>query len=291
MGMPSADKTIRTAHANIAVRETSGTGLPVVMIHGNSCSKEVFINQMNGPLGETHRMIAFDLPGHGASSDAFEPRRTYSMAGYSDMVMELLGKLGVDKAVVVGWSLGGFIALELIPRFDGLVGLMIVGTPPVHPTPESLIGGYRPHPAVGLIGQEVLSEQDQDMFAQTIYGPALTPQLRDAIRRTDGRSRRIVMETAFDGSSSDQRALAENAGVPIAIVNGADDPIINVDYIQSLTYATLWQNHCYSFRGVGHASFLTHPQLFNPIFEQFVRDMAASSKGRKPVVTSKASVA
>lgn len=289
--MPSAEKTIETAHARIAVRETSGAGLPVVMIHGNSCCKEVFASQMDGPLGEAHRMIAFDLPGHGASSDAYDPRRSYSMAGYSDMVMELLGRLGVDKAVVFGWSLGGFIALELIPRFDGLVGLMIAGTPPVHPTPESLIGGYRMHPAVALIGQEVLSEQDQDMFAETIYGPALTPHFRQALRRTDGVSRRVVMETAFDGSSSDQRALAEKAGVPIAIVNGAEDPIINVDYVQSLTYATLWQNHCYAFRGAGHASFLTHPQLFNPIFEQFVKDMAASSKGRMPVAASKVSVA
>ncbi|MCW5714602.1 MAG: alpha/beta hydrolase [Bauldia sp.] len=249
--------------------------MPVVLIHGNSCSKDVFSAQLESAAGDAYRMIAFDLPGHGESSDPTDPQRTYSMNGLADMTMEVLQALGVDRAVVYGWSLGGHIALELVPRFPGLIGFMLTATPPVHPTPESLMGGYRPHPMVPLIGQENLSDAELAMFAETVFGPAINDTLRAAVRRADGRARRMVLETAFDGRSSDQRAIAENAGVPIALVNGENDPIINVDYIGSLNYATLWEKHCFVLRGEGHAPFLTNPKLFNPIFERFLKDMAA----------------
>lgn len=267
--------TIQTSHAEIAVTETSGTGMPVVLIHGNSCSKEVFTGLLESAAGETYRMIAFDLPGHGASSDAKDPERTYSMSGLADMTMEVLQGLGVERAVVYGWSLGGHIALELVPRFPGLVGLMLTATPACHATPESLFGAYRPHPMVPLIAKQDLSEAELELFATTVYGPALDDEKMAALRRADGRARRIVIETAFDGRSSDQRAIAENAGVPIAFVNGEKDPIIDIDYIGSLTYQTLWEKHCFVLRGEGHAPFLTNPKLFTPIFDRFLKDMAA----------------
>jgi pimeloyl-ACP methyl ester carboxylesterase len=43
---------------------------------------------------------------------------------------EFLALIGVDRAVVFGWSLGGHIGLEMVSRFPGMLGLMITGTPP-----------------------------------------------------------------------------------------------------------------------------------------------------------------
>ena len=283
-------QTVQTSQADIAVVETAGRGLPVVFIHGNSSCKEVFAHQMDGPLGDVYRMIAFDLPGHGESTDAFDPRATYSMPGYADTTMEVLDQLGVQRAVIVGWSLGGHIGLELVPRFHGLVGLMIAGVPPVHATPESFMGGFRPHPMLPLIGKPELSDDEAEIFAAGAYGKAASPALRNALRRTDGRARGMLFETVFDGRTSDQQASAEKAGVPIAIVNGADDPIVNVEYIGSLTYATLWEKHCFALRGEGHSPFLTSPQIFNPILERFLRDMAALA-AKKPVGRSKVAAA
>jgi pimeloyl-ACP methyl ester carboxylesterase len=283
-------KTLTTSHADISVNETAGTGVPVVMIHGNSGSKEVFNDLMNGPLGEVHRMIAFDLPGHGASSDAHDPSRTYSMPGYAEMTMEVLDKLNVPQSVVFGWSLGGHIAMELLPRYSGMIGLMIEAAPPVHPTPESFQQGFRQHPVVPLIFQENLSDEEAELFIANIYGNAAKPAWRDALNRTDGRARRMLFETLFDGRTSDQQTLAETTKVPLAIVNGADDPIINTDFIGGLTYASLWEKHCFVLRGEGHAAFLTAPEVFNPIFERFVGDMAKQAQ-RRPKSTSKAEAA
>ena len=274
--------TLKTSHADISVTETSGKGLPVLLIHGNSSCKEVFAKQLGSPMAETYRMIAFDLPGHGASSDAYNPSETYSMKGYADVVLEVMRGLDVTQAVIFGWSLGGHIAIELLPQFSGLVGLMISGAPPVQPTGEGMQAGFKAHPMVGLIGKGDLTEEEVSIFSDGAYGPAATPTFEAALRRTDGRARTMMFEGLFNGKTSDQRELVVSSKVPVAIVNGENDPIINTDYVGGLDYASLWDKHCFVFRGEGHAPFLTNPEVFNPIFDRFLKDMAALAERRPP---------
>jgi pimeloyl-ACP methyl ester carboxylesterase len=69
---------------------------------------------LQGPLAENHRLIAFDLPGHGQSSNAPHPARSYTLPGLADACVELLEKLGVTEAIAFGWSLGGHIGIEMV---------------------------------------------------------------------------------------------------------------------------------------------------------------------------------
>ena len=274
------NRTLNTSHADIAVTETDGAGLPLVMIHGNSSCKEVFANQLNSAMGETYRMIAFDLPGHGASSDARDPEKTYSMPGYAELTIEVMHELDVDRAVVFGWSLGGHIGIELLPRFPGVVGLMIAGAPPVTPTPEGFQEGFKPDPLLALIGKEDLTDEEVELFATGIYGAGKTPALTDALRRTDGRARSQLFATLFDGRTSDQRTVAEKSPAPLAVINGENDPIINTDFVGSLSYENQWEKHCFVLRNQGHAAFLNDPDVFNPYLERFAADMSQVAKRR-----------
>ncbi len=99
-------------------------------------------------MAAKHRFIAFDLPGNGQSSDAIDPRRSYALPGLADAVIELLHKLGVEEAIVFGWSLGGHIGMEMIPRFPGMRGLMICGAPPVGH--DQMPQGFRKSPHLAL---------------------------------------------------------------------------------------------------------------------------------------------
>ena len=98
--------TIITSHGSLAVEESSQGDIPVLLIHGNSSCRGVFRHQLQGRLAQNHRLIAFDLPGHGQSSNAPDPTQSYTRPGLADAAVELLEKLGVTEAIVFGWSLG-----------------------------------------------------------------------------------------------------------------------------------------------------------------------------------------
>jgi len=61
--------------------------------------------------------------------------------------------------------------------------------------------------------------------------------------------------------------------VPLAVVNGAADTIINLDYIDGLDYANLWRGRCHRLAGLGHAPFWQMPELFNPLLRAFLADL------------------
>lgn len=87
-----------------------GSGPPLLFVHGLSGCWQNWLEQLPA-FAATHRVIAVDLPGFGASE---LPVREISMAGYARFLDELLEALGVAEPVaVVGNSMGGFVAAEL----------------------------------------------------------------------------------------------------------------------------------------------------------------------------------
>lgn len=274
-------QTIHTSRADIAVHTSAGTGLPLILLHGNSSCKEVFARQMEGSVGEAYNLVAIDLPGHGASSDAFDPAATYSISGYAESVLEVIAALGIKRAAIYGWSLGGHVALDLIPRFAGLAGVMISGTPPIRPTLESFQAGFKPEPVAALFGQETLGGAEMDAFARAVYGSADSAAFRAALARTDGRARRMMIESIFNGQTADQRQIVETSDIPVAIVDGAHDPFVNLDYVAGLSIPSLWESHCFILRGAAHAPFLTHADRFDPILARFAADVAKRTARRR----------
>lgn len=273
--MPVSSYVLPTSHASIAVSESGGSGPPVLLIHGNSSCKEIFRNQLDGPIGRRRRLIAIDLPGHGRSSDARNPRRSYSMPGYADMAVEVLDILGVNRFAVLGWSLGGHIGLEMFQRHAGMTGLLATGTPPVPLSMEGMRRGFYLGDHMGLVAQETFSEAEAIAFADATAGPKAPyePFLLDAVRRCDGRARALMIGAVLAGWGTDQLRLAETLDRPLAIVSGADEPFINNDYLQSIRYANLWDGRVHVLPGLGHAVFWEAPQVFDPLFARFLDDV------------------
>jgi pimeloyl-ACP methyl ester carboxylesterase len=270
--MSIRQQEIETSHARIMVRESGGTGCPVLFIHGNSSSGAVFRNQFDGEIGKTYRMISFDLPGHGDSSDAYDPERSYSMPGYADAMTETLGLMGIDKAVVFGWSLGGHIGLEMIERFPGMLGLMITGTPPVAADEVSL--GFKPSPHMGLAAKETFTAEDVENYARSTCGEPFEPFLLDIVGRTDGRARLMMFESFVGGKGGNQREIAAHASVPIAVVNGRDEPFVDVDFVSRVKFGNLWQGKTFVIENSGHAPFWDRPAEFDDYLLRFIRDVA-----------------
>jgi pimeloyl-ACP methyl ester carboxylesterase len=109
--------------------ETHGAGRPLILLHGGLGSGEMF-----GPvlpaLAERHRVIAVDLQGHGRTADIDRPVDVRLMA---DDIAALIDHLGLDKPDLVGYSLGGGVALHTAAKYPALVGRLVVVSANIRP--------------------------------------------------------------------------------------------------------------------------------------------------------------
>jgi len=113
----------------------SGTGYPVILLHGYLESSEVW-NGFEKRLAGSFRVISVDLPGHG-HSDIFGEAHT--MEFMADVIKDLLDKLNIKKVFMTGHSLGGYVALAFLELYPGyLSGYCLFHSQPFADTPEAL---------------------------------------------------------------------------------------------------------------------------------------------------------
>jgi len=262
---------IETSHGWIAVNDMPGGGTPLLMIHANSGCKEMFLFQ-NQALAGTRRLLSVDLPGHGASSDAIDPRRTYCFGGYAEAIAEVLAKLDVERLAILGHSLGGHIALDLVSRLKAVAGVMIFGTPPIPPGPEGAQLGFLANPEMAYTGNSTLTDEQIEGVVALALGPGAERDVfyTSAVRRTDGIARQYMVDAVLAGTQVDQQELVATTPVPLAIINGADDPVINLDYIDSLTYRNLWTPRPLRLTGAGHGPHWQRHEQFNELLRGFL---------------------
>ncbi|WP_406042230.1 alpha/beta hydrolase [Micromonospora sp. NBC_00898] len=106
--------------------EISGSGRPLVLLHGGYGAVEMFAPILPA-LAARRRVVAVDLQGHGRTADVDRPLRFESMA---DDIAELLRHLDLPEADVLGYSLGGGVALRTAIQHPGLARrLVLVSTP------------------------------------------------------------------------------------------------------------------------------------------------------------------
>jgi pimeloyl-ACP methyl ester carboxylesterase len=100
-------------HGHRAVYRTVGSGPTVVLIHGminSSRHWQVVAEKLSG----SYRVVAPDLIGHG---DAATPRGDYSLGAHAASIRDLLTTIGVERATIVGHSLGGGVAMQFFYQF------------------------------------------------------------------------------------------------------------------------------------------------------------------------------
>jgi pimeloyl-ACP methyl ester carboxylesterase len=272
---------IDTNHGNIAYVQSREDGPPILMIHGNSSCKDAFAGQLAAPELGRYRIVAIDLPGHGASDDAPRAEIDYTFEGYADMAGEVMRSLGLTMPVLFGWSLGGHVALEMVGRGYAVSGCMISGTPPIAPVIESLMAGFNIDPAAeNLTGKRDFTDADVVAYAThtSAVDGVVDPHLLAMVRRTDGRAREIMFGSVVAGMPLDERNIVETTQVPMAVVNGAGDPFIRADYFDSLKWSTLWARGVVRLDGAGHAPFLQRPAEFNALLKLFADSVEARTE-------------
>src|SRR5262245_42077284 len=109
------------------VRELPGPAgsLPVVLLHGWTLTADLNFSEVYLPLSARHRVIAPDIRNHGRAVRAGE----FLAADATDDVIALLDELGIEKAILAGYSMGGVIAADAVSRYPNrIAGTVISGS-------------------------------------------------------------------------------------------------------------------------------------------------------------------
>lgn len=259
-------------HRRAYVRAGSGPALLLLHGIGNNCQTWA---RVIGRLAETHTVIAPDLLGHG---DSDKPRGDYSIAAYANGMRDLLSVLDIEKATVVGHSLGGGIALQFAYQFpERCERLVLVGSGGLGP---ELSAGLRAATLPGAelvltaltgvsgplrMGFQALDRIGRVTGAQRVRdlaeaGEALLALKDVEARRAFLRTLRGVADARGQAVTALDRIYLANA-VPMLVIWGSRDPIVPA--LHAETVRTLVPTaRVEVFPGAGHWPHMDAPQRF-----------------------------
>jgi len=195
----------------------SGAGEPVVLIHGFSATLEMW-DPIRAELAKRYRVIALDCRGHGRSGKPHEPV-AYGIEMVNDVV-RLLDHLHIQRAHVVGYSMGGSIALKLLETHPDRLRSVASGAS----------AGFRPGEELWdsvlvkrLVAGEPLS---QAMIESAPPGtPVPSPEQRAMMSRMDSvqDSRALGAQRLGNPGLYVDYARFKNSRVPVLLLVGAND--------------------------------------------------------------------
>jgi pimeloyl-ACP methyl ester carboxylesterase len=157
--------------------ETHGAGRPMVLLHGGLGSGEMF-----GPilpaLAERHQVIVVDLQGHGRTADIDRPLDVRLMA---DDIAALIDHLGLDRPDLVGYSLGGGVALQTAAKYPAKVRRLVAAS--VNIRPDAIYPEIRAQQGqVSAAAAEFMKETPMyELYQRVAPRPEDFPRLLDKI--------------------------------------------------------------------------------------------------------------
>jgi pimeloyl-ACP methyl ester carboxylesterase len=242
----------------------------VIFVHGNSSSARTWLPLLDGSFGGQFRCLALDLPGHGQSEPARD-QASYSLPGYAAVLAGFAKALGAADAVVVGWSLGGHIALEAAPAMPESAGFLIFGTPPVGSAAQ-LAEAFLPNPAMNVGFTASVTEAEATAYAASFTAPGSAlpaSTFVPDILATDGAARAGLLASIGEGRFADEVAIAAGLSQPLAILHGAGEQLVSLDYLRGLTIPALWRGEVQLIPGAGHAPHQEVPRQFAALLTDF----------------------
>lgn len=261
-----------------------GAGRPVLLIHGFPLSRRLWAPQQ-AELSARWRVIAPDLRGHGASP---APGGTYTMAHHAADIIALLERAQTGPVALVGLSIGGYIAFELLRRRPDWVGALVLACtraeaddPAGRERRRTLaqlaskrgLGSFAEVFLPGLLSQASMQERP-DLAAQV--RPDLAAQVRDDLV---AQVREMILGASVAGvvgsllgmaERPDSTALLRGIRVPTLIVAGRDDRAIPPAAAETL-HRSIPGARLVTLAG-GHLPNLESPAEFNRELVHFLHE-------------------
>lgn len=259
---------INVAGTKLAYTDSGGSGAPVLALHAFPLSSAMWEGQIEA-LGDRFRFIAPDLTGFGAS-DAPEGRDLYSMENWAIQVEALLDELGLDKVVLLGLSMGGYLAFELLrrnaARFSALV---LADTKSEADPPEGVEKRSKQQEMVESGGRDDLI----GALTGALLGGSTTENKPDVVEKV-----RVLMDNppaGFVGALEAMKKRPDSTdeltriGVPTLIIVGENDAVTPPEAARAM-HERIGGSQLVVIPDVGHLSNLEAPEAFNGALAEFL---------------------
>ncbi|MFC6996088.1 alpha/beta fold hydrolase [Rufibacter roseus] len=226
----------------------SGTGPAIVFLHGFCESKDLWA-EFAKPLAKQFRLVALDLPGHGESPAP----EGFSMEAQAEQVYLTLQQLQVEKFLLVGHSMGGYVALAFAEKYPELLrGLCLFHSTALPDSPEKKENRLKTI--------EFVQKHGVEKFMDSFVAPLFAPANRDACQKAIQKMQDIGKATppkTIEGclqamrNRPDRIQVLKEIRVPVFFIAGKEDPAVPLE-------ATLQQCHlpensmAYFIGEVGH---------------------------------------
>lgn len=244
-----------------------GAGEPVVLLHAFPLNGGMFEPQMEA-LREERRVVAPDYPGFGRS-----PRTPAhpDMRYYAGAVRDLYDRLGIERAVLGGVSMGGYVAFECLRMFpERISGLVLANT---RPEPDSEEMRENRRAMARRVAEEGVGVLIELQMRRLLAGTTLQNN-----RAVVERVKAMILECSPDGvvaalsamrGRPDSSPLLEKITVPTLVIGGEQDAISSPEEMASMAKRIPTSRHV-TLPHAGHLSNLENPDGFNAALREFL---------------------
>ncbi|MFE1958240.1 alpha/beta fold hydrolase [Streptomyces sp. NPDC059479] len=259
-----------------------GVPVPVVLLHALPLDSSMWRAQAGalGALG--HTVLAVDQRGFGRTplgASAAPP----SLDAVADDLADTLDRLGIDRAVLAGCSMGGYTAMAFLRRHPGRTsGLALFSTRAEADTPEA---AARRRAFAGLIGDEATRDRVVEATTPALLGattravrPATTAEVLAVARAADPAS--VAWAQRAIATRPDSLDILRATDVPALAVVGEEDELVAVEEVRAMADA-LPRGRLVTLPGVGHLPPLEAPDRTVQLLAGLLDDVAATALAAK----------
>lgn len=285
-------------NAPLAIEARSGEGVPVLFIHGFSHHRHVW-DELIDELPDAHRAITYDLRGHGDSPWSIE--RDYQVDDHAADVGRVLDQLSLERAILVGHSLGGLAAIRFAARHpDRVLALVLVDT-----GPRLSLAGVQQITSDGFEAPACFahaSEFEAWLEATMPFTPEAGIRLlahHALVRRRDGalepKLDPALLEAQVDADAMERIAREIESALaqiqcPTLLVRGGLSALLSEENAKRIVREQLAEGELVTLPEAGHAVMLDAPAALGAALEAFfARGLGARSVDRNPALASPSS--